>query len=122
MSRDSDAFIAYVRGRDIGNRHAVRLVILQLSVTGEDGSKHSHDVLPRDGRAGRDVVPRVRARLGVCTAQDARKYALIEIDEVVQTNLGRRGESKSNGKHMRGERECPPCRRGFRLHRRRWPS
>ena len=97
----------------------MRRAILQLSVAGEDGSKHSHDVLPRDGRAGRDVVPRVRARLGVRTAQDSRKDALIEVDEVVQTNLGRRGESKSNGKHKRGERECPPRKRRFRLHRHR---
>ena len=85
----------------------MRRAILQLSVAGEDGSKHSHDVLPTDGRADRDVVPRVRARLGVRTAQDAGKDALVEVDEVVQTNLERRGESKLNGKHMRGERECP---------------
>jgi hypothetical protein len=90
-SRDKDAVIAYVRGRNGRNGDTLRRAILQLSDAGEDGTKHSHDVLPRVGRADGDVVPRVRARFGLRTAQDARKDASIEIDEVVQMHLGRQG-------------------------------
>lgn len=90
--RVTDAFIAYVRGRDNRNGNALRRAILQLSFAGEDGSKHSQDVFPRMGRADGDVVPRVRARFGVRAAQDVRKDALIEVDEIVQTHLARRGE------------------------------
>ena len=49
-------------------------------------------MLPRVGRADADVVPRVRARFGARPAQDVRKDAFIEINEVVQTDLGRQVE------------------------------
>ena len=67
----------------------MRRAILQLSFAGKDGAKQSHHIFPRVGRAGGDVVPRVWARLGVRTAQDTCKDALVEVDEVVQTHLGR---------------------------------
>jgi hypothetical protein len=87
-SSDADAPIAYVRGRNNGHRNAVRRAILQLSDAGEDGAYRSRNMLPRVGRAGGDVVPRVRASFGACPAQDVRKDAFIDINEVVQTDLG----------------------------------
>jgi hypothetical protein len=85
-----EASIPYVRGRNNRKGNALRRGILQLSVAGEGSTKHSQDVFPRVGRADADVVPRVRARVGVRAAQDARKDALIEVDEVVQAYLERR--------------------------------
>ncbi len=70
----------------------MRCAILQFSDAGKDGAKHSRNVLPSVWRAYGDVVSRVRACFGVRTAQDACKDALIEINEVVQTDLGRQGE------------------------------
>jgi hypothetical protein len=89
--RDKDAVIAYVRVWNGRIRNALRPAILQLSQAGEDGTEQSHNVLPRVGRADGDVVPRIRARFGVRMAQDARKDAPIEIDEVVQMHLWRQG-------------------------------
>jgi hypothetical protein len=91
-SSGGDATIAYVRGRNNGNRNAVRCAILQLSDAGEDGAYRSRNILPRVGRADGDVVPRVRASFGARPAQDVRKDAFIEINEVVQTDLGRQVE------------------------------
>jgi len=70
----------------------VRRAVFQLSNAGEGGAKYGRNVLPRVRRTDSDVVPRVRARFGVLTTQDARKDALIEINEVVQTDLGQQGE------------------------------
>ena len=42
--------------------------IFQLPFTCQDGAKQGHDLLPWHRRAGGDVVPRVRARLGVLAA------------------------------------------------------
>jgi hypothetical protein len=67
----------------------VRRAILQLSDAGEDGAYRSHNALPRVGRADGDVVPRVWASFGARPAQDARKDAFIEINEVVQMDLRR---------------------------------
>ena len=91
-SSGRDALIAYVRGRNNGNRNAARRAILQLSDTGEDGAYHSCNVFPSEGRADGDVVPRVRASFGARPAQDVLKHAFIEINEVVQMDLGRQGE------------------------------
>jgi hypothetical protein len=77
----------------------VRRPILQLSEAGEDEAERAPDVLPGVWCADADVIPRVRTRLGVCTAQDACKYASVQIDEVVQTHLSQQGES--NGDHMK---------------------
>jgi hypothetical protein len=61
----------------------VRRAILQLSDAGEDGAYRSRNVLQSDRRADGDVVPRVRASFGARPAQDVRKDAFIEINEVV---------------------------------------
>ena len=80
--------IAYARGRkDIGG-NAVRRAVVQLSEPGEDAPDYGHDVLPRDGRADGDVVPRVRTRFGICTAKYAPENAPVQIDDVVQAHLG----------------------------------
>ena len=65
----------------------MRRAILQLSDAGEDDAYRSRNVLPREGRADGDVVPRVRASIGARPAQDVRKDAFIEIDEVVKMDL-----------------------------------
>jgi hypothetical protein len=67
----------------------VRCAVLQLPDTGEACAYRGCNVLPRAGCAGSDVVPRVRASFGAGPAQDVRKDAFIEIDEVVQMDLGR---------------------------------
>jgi hypothetical protein len=70
----------------------MRRAILQLSFAGEDCAYRSRNVLPSVGRADGDVVSRVRASFGARPAQDVREDALIEVDEVVQTDLGRQVE------------------------------
>lgn len=61
----------------------MRRAILQLSDAGEDGAYRSRNVFPSVGRAGGDVVPRVWASFGTRTAQDVRKDAFIETNQVV---------------------------------------
>jgi hypothetical protein len=70
----------------------VRRAILQLSDAGEDGAYRSHNAFPRVGRADGDVVPRVWAIFDARPAQDARKDAFVEINEVIQMDLGRQVE------------------------------
>ena len=89
---DRDTLIAYVRGRNNRNRNALRRAILQLFDASEDGAYRSRNVLPRVRCADGDVVPRVRASFGARPAQDVRKDAFIEVNEVVQTDLGRQVE------------------------------
>ena len=70
----------------------MRRAILQLSDAGENGAYRGRDVLPRVGRADGDVVSRVRASFGARPAQDVRKDAFIDINEVVQMDLRRQVE------------------------------
>ena len=65
----------------------MRRAIIQLSDAGEDGADRIRNVLPRLGRADGDVVPRIRASFGARPAQDVRKNAFIEINEIVQKDL-----------------------------------
>lgn len=84
--------IAYVRGRDSGNRNTVRRAIIQLSDAGEDATYRSRHVLPMVGRADSHVVSRVRAIFGARPTQDVCEDAFIEINEVVQMDLARQVE------------------------------
>jgi hypothetical protein len=88
VSRRQRRGAANARGRKRICRNALRSAIHQLSLAREDASVHGHDALPRNGRADGDIVPRVRTRVGIRTAKYAREDAPIQIDEVVQKNLG----------------------------------
>ncbi len=46
----------------------MRCGVFQLSFARKDATEHGHDILPRQRRADSDVVPRVRARLGIHAA------------------------------------------------------
>lgn len=81
--------IAYVRGRNSGNRNTVRRAIIQLSDAGEDATYRSCHVLPMVGRANSHVVSRVRAGFGARPTYNVCENAFIEINEVVQMDLGR---------------------------------
>jgi hypothetical protein len=50
---------------------------LQLSRMSKGSAKYGHDVLPQVCHADGDMIPRIRARLGVLAAQYAPKDALI---------------------------------------------
>jgi hypothetical protein len=79
---------ANARGRERIRRNALRSAIHQFSLAHEDASVHGHDALPRKGRADGDIVPRVRTRIGICATKYAREDTPIQINEVVQMNLG----------------------------------
>jgi hypothetical protein len=93
--------IAYSRGWKNRYGNTLGRTNFQLSEASEDAAKHGHDVFPRVGRTDGDVVPRIWARLGIRAAQYARKDTPVEIDEVVQTQLGTNGARMSQGKEVR---------------------
>lgn len=81
------AIIGYSQRRDRRDRNALRRAILQFSEPSEHGAEHGHDVLPRFRRADGNEIPRVWARFGVRSVQNASKDAPVQVDEVVQKHL-----------------------------------
>ncbi len=77
------------REGDLRYGDAMRRSIFQLSFAGEHASEHGHDVLPWMCRADGNVVPRIRARLGVLATQNAPEDTPIEVYEVIQAYLRR---------------------------------
>jgi len=58
----------YARIGGVRQGDAMRCGVFQLPFARKDATEHGHDILPRQRRADSDVVPRVRARLGIHAA------------------------------------------------------
>jgi hypothetical protein len=72
--------LSNARGLELRHGDALRRAICHLSQPLQCGTKDGRDVLPRK-RSGRgDVVPRVRARLGILAAQYAREEEPVQLD------------------------------------------
>ena len=65
----------------------MRRGVFQLPFARQDAPKDSHDILPRQRGADGNVVPRVRAQLGILATQNACKDTPVEVNEVIQARL-----------------------------------
>lgn len=67
----------------------MRCGVFQFPFARQGAANRSHDIFPRQPCAEGNIVPRVRARLGILAAQNACKDTPVEIDKVIQVHLRR---------------------------------